>query len=207
MSDDVSGSLGLSVSRETKEMLDVYTQMLHKWNSSINLIAQSTVKNMYQRHVLDSLQILEYSGLPLGLWADFGSGGGLPGLLVAINAKATGKHRSVILVESDQRKATFLREVVRVLGLDAEVISRRVEDISPISANVVSARALATLEQLCGFAATHLAVGGMGVFHKGENRAEEILAARRSWNFDMSEVPSVTNPNAAILYVRDIRHA
>ena len=207
MADDVRGNLGLSVSRETREMLDIYAQLLQKWNPSINLISQSTIKDLHERHLLDSLQIIELAELPMGLWADFGSGGGLPGLLVAIDAKVSAKDRSVILVESDQRKATFLREVIRILALNAEVVARRVEDIGPLSANVVSARALASLEQLCSFAERHLAVGGVAVFHKGEHRSAELSAARKFWCFDLLEVPSVTNPNAAILFLRDIRHA
>lgn len=200
-------NLGMDVSRETEEMLTVYSQMLQKWNPSINLIAQSTVKDLYERHFLDSLQIIARSDLPLGLWADLGSGGGLPGIVVAIDAKTKSLDRPIVLVEADQRKSTFLREVVRVLGLNVTVIAKRIENVSPLSARVVSARALASLEQLCSFSVRHLVTGGVAVFPKGANRGSEVYDARVRWKFDLVEIPSVTNPEAAILYLRDLRHA
>lgn len=197
----------LEVSRETKDFLLEYAGMIKKWNPSINLISKASSNEIYDRHLLDSLQILRSPGIPSGLWVDIGSGGGLPGLVVAIDAKANPKDRPVVLIESDKRKATFLREVVRTLNLNAEVLTMRIEDVTPLSAKVVSARALASLTVLCAHAFRHLAEDGMAIFHKGENRADELRHARDSWSFDLTEVQSMTNPDAAILYLKEIRHA
>ncbi len=197
----------MNVSRETQEMLGKYAEMIKKWNPSINLISRNTTKDMYERHFMDSLQVLEFTGIPLGTWVDLGSGGGLPGLIIAIDAKANSLERLVVLVEADQRKATFLREVIRTLGLNAEVIAKRIEDIPPLSAKVVSARALAPLPNLCALAARHLAVGGIAIFHKGENHSDEISSARKEWRFDLCQAQSITNQKAAILYLKDLSHA
>lgn len=204
---DTSPDPALEVSRETKDLLDQYAEMIRKWNPSINLISKSSLDEVYERHLLDSLQILRGPCVPDGLWVDIGSGGGLPGLVVAIDAKANAQDRPVVLIESDKRKATFLREVIRTLRLNAEVLTKRIEDVPPLSAKVVSARALASLTALCAFASRHLAEDGMAIFHKGENRAAELIIARKSWTFDMTEVQSITNPDAAILYLKELRHA
>jgi 16S rRNA (guanine527-N7)-methyltransferase len=204
---DASHYPPMEVSRETKVLLDRYAEMIRKWNPAINLISKTTTDEIYQRHLLDSLQVLQNPSLPSGLWVDIGSGGGLPGLVVAIDAKVRSSHRWVVLVESDKRKATFLREVIRALDLNAEVITARIEDVPPLSAKVISARALAPLTELCAFAFRHLSKDGMAVFHKGENRATELLVVQESWKFDLKEVQSITNPNAAILYLKEICHA
>lgn len=195
-----------SVSRETSAMLATYSDMIRRWNPAINLVSKLSVGELFERHILDSFQILSNPLIPLGRWVDLGSGGGLPGLVVAIDAKDKSIDRHVVLVESDQRKATFLREVIRTLDLDAVVIADRIEAIEPLSSPVVSARALAPLAELCGFAHRHLVSGGMAIFHKGGSRAAEIDQARAVWNFDLVEIPSVTSPESAILYLRNLRH-
>lgn len=195
-----------SVSRETSEMLATYSEMIKRWNPAINLVSKASIADLLARHIQDSLQILNAPHIPLGRWVDLGSGGGLPGLVVAIDAKGKAIDRHVVLVESDQRKATFLREVIRTLDINAEVIAKRIEVVEPLASPVVSARALAPLMELCGFAHRHLVAGGVAIFHKGSNRATEIDQAKLLWNFDMLEVPSVTNPDSAILYLRDLRH-
>ena len=206
MTDRALDVLISSVSRETHDTLAIYAQMIRKWNPAINLISKTDIGNLYERHLLDSLQILENPNVPSGKWVDLGSGGGLPGIVVAIDAKVKSVDRALVLIESDQRKATFLREVIRQLDLRAEVIVSRIESVQPMYASVVSARALAPIADLCAFADRHLADGGMAVFHKGENRALELAEARNMWHFELTERQSVTNEDAAVLYLMGLRH-
>ena len=141
---------GVNVSRETKANLRKYADLLVKWNQKINLISASTVADLWSRHIVDSAQIYNLCPDAQGIWADFGSGGGFPGLVVAIIAKELNPDLKVVLVESDQRKATFLRTIIRETVLSATVKTERIETLMPIGADVVSARALAELSELLG---------------------------------------------------------
>ncbi|GGL55215.1 16S rRNA (guanine(527)-N(7))-methyltransferase RsmG [Wenxinia marina] len=187
---------GMDVSRETRERLLAYVELLRKWTKRINLIAPSTAGDVWQRHILDSAQLatLHQGGRT---WGDLGSGGGLPGLVVAILQPGC----RVTLVESDARKCAFLQTARRELGLSVEILSCRIEDLAPLGADVVSARALAPLTDLIGFAALHLAPDGIALFPKGRQAAAEIAAARASWDFALTEFPSMTDPEARILKI------
>ena len=129
----------LNVSRETFERLEHYVALLHKWNPKINLVSRGTLQDVWERHIRDSLQVFEAAEGLTGAWVDLGSGGGLPGLVVAL-AQRPGF--SVTLVESDQRKAAFLRTVLRETGSTGTVIAERIEATEPQSAAVLSAPAL-----------------------------------------------------------------
>lgn len=188
------------VSRETLERLDRYVALLTLWNTRINLIAPNSVPDIWDRHIRDSLQIsrLDDGAEP---WADLGSGGGLPGLVVACDQPA----RVVILVESDRRKALFLETVIRDLSLSAKVFSDRIEAIPPLDAQTISARALAPLDLLLGYAAIHLREGGTCLFPKGRNHMDEIEKARQRWTFAMETIQSQTSSESAILRIRDLK--
>ncbi len=140
-------------------------------------------------------------------WVDVGSGGGFPGLVVAICRHNSAFPSRVTLVESDQRKAVFLRESVRELGLSVDVISERIDKVQFLAADVLSARALAPLATLCEYASLHLKAGGTAVFPKGENYQSEVTEALVRWRFSVVATPSVTEPKAAILLLKDITHA
>jgi 16S rRNA (guanine527-N7)-methyltransferase len=191
----------LNVSRETSETLVAYCQQILRWNPAINLIAKSTVDQIWHRHILDSAQIF-----PLGLaeepWLDIGSGAGLPGLVVAILGA-----KNVVLVESDARKATFLRETARVLGITVRVECKRVESLAPMGAKTLSARALASLVDLLPHAHAHLSQDGTALFQKGRAASDEITAARASWRFDCAQIISKTDPEASVLVLRNIQKA
>jgi 16S rRNA (guanine527-N7)-methyltransferase len=193
------------VSRETLERLDIYADLLRKWNPSINLVAKSTLGQLWERHFFDSAQILEVSELREGRWVDLGTGGGFPGLIVAILAANERAGISVTCIESDLRKAVFLQTVIRELGIEATVLSDRIEDIPPLSADVVSARALAPLPQLLGYAERHLAENGKAIFLKGAKVAREMKEALETWSFELDTYPSKTDPEASILKIGDIR--
>lgn len=202
----MSSIAGLDVSRETLERLKAYEALLNKWNPAINLVAKSTIKNAWQRHFEDSAQV--YALAPKVLhWADLGSGGGFPGLVVAILAEEQSPGLRLTLVESDRRKATFLQTVMRELDVQAKVLPQRIEAVDPLQAGVISARALAPLDALLSHAARHLAPGGHALFLKGANHQAEIEAARENWHFSVEISPSQTDSAAVALKIGDLTRA
>lgn len=205
MSDLIEIYEGVSVSRETEADLRAYADLVLKWTKKINLVSSSNQDEIWSRHVLDSVQVALLGGEDWSLWADFGSGGGFPGIVVGIFAKASGK--SVVLVESDQRKCAFLRTCARELKLPVKVIDQRIEEIAPLNADVISARALASLDLLCGFAERHLGQNGICLFPKGRKAEEEIDLARQNWSFSLQSIPSVTAADAQILRLEGLIHA
>lgn len=197
----------LNVSRETEQKLRGLCDLVKKWNPAVNLVAKSTVTDLWQRHVLDSAQIYAFCPQDARSWLDLGSGAGFPGLVVTILADHDRPELAVTLVESDRRKAVFLSEAARTLNLRAKVICDRVELIPPQSSDVVSARALASLTVLCGYSERHLKPDGLGLFPKGASAADEIAEARRHWQFGVESHGSRTDTSASILALKEVRHA
>jgi 16S rRNA (guanine527-N7)-methyltransferase len=164
----------------------------------INLVSAATLKDAWVRHVVDSAQL--WALLPEGAatLTDLGSGAGFPGLVLAI----LGKDRPgfcVHLIESDQRKCAFLREVIRVTGAPAQVHTARIEALEPWPSDVVTARALAPLEKLLPLAAPFLRQGGIALFLKGKSAKDELTAARRWGTFDAEVIPSRTDAQGAVI--------
>lgn len=197
---------GIDVSRETLDALRIFQNLVEKWNPAINLISKADVSDLWDRHIVDSAQVFAQLPPMARRWCDLGSGGGFPALVVAIISKEKAPDLEVVLIEADKRKSVFLREVVRVLGLRARVEAHRIDEVEPQLADVVSARALASVSVLCQFAESHLKQNGIAVFLKGVTASAEIDEARRSWNFDLATVPSVTDSGASILILKEIRH-
>lgn len=198
------GLAGLDVSRETLERLEIYEALLRKWNPAINLVARGTMADAWARHFLDSAQIFVLAPPSAHRWLDIGSGGGFPGMVVAIIAAELRPGLSVTLMDSDLRKAAFLNEVARQTGVKATISAGRVEDLPPIGADVISARAFAPLSTLLSLTERHLSPGGTGLFLKGARHEEEIAQALESFRFDLQKVPSQTDPQAVILSVGGI---
>lgn len=192
------------VSHETFERLQTYEAMLRKWNPAINLVAPSTLGHLWGRHFQDSAQIFTLAPAGAETWADLGSGGGFPGLIVAILAHGAGRKLNVSLVESDLRKATFLGAVARETAVPVNVIAERAEEVPPIGADVVSARALAPLTNLLNLAARHLAPDGLAIFPKGERHAAELTVALEDWRFSYQTYVSTTERGAAIYAIKGI---
>lgn len=187
------------VSRETSERLALFEALLLKWNSRINLVGRNETSQLRRRHVDDSLQLL--SLLPAnGPVVDLGSGGGFPGLVIAI---ASG--RSVTLVEADARKATFLREAARATGAPVEVINDRIEHCGIQNAGIVTARALAPLERLLRLSYPLLSSAGVSFLPKGGNIDAELTAAETGWQMSLKRHPSQTAPDGCILEVRHLQ--
>lgn len=191
----------MTASREAD--LATLAALIRKWNPAINLVAPSTLSDLERRHIGDSLQLADLADKRVGLWLDIGSGGGLPGLVLAIC------HREceIRLVDSDRRKVAFLQTVIRELALEnCTALSSRIEDLPPASAENLSARALAPLVRLMPYLARHLAQNGTAWLMKGRNWQAELEVARETWQFDVVVHPSTTDPASAILAIRDVRH-
>lgn len=186
------------VSRETSERLRIYAELIEKWNPVINLVSRSTLGDLWTRHFVDSAQLYRLAAGDLRNWADLGSGGGFPGLVIAILAAGEGRPLDMTLVESDQRKAAFLATVARQTGLDLTVRAARIEVLEPLGAQVLSARALAPLDQLVQHAARHLSPDGVALFPKGAQHAAELKGALEKARFSYEKVASATDPDAVI---------
>ena len=191
--------LGIDVSRETIAALETYATLLAKWQKAINLVSAATLPDLWQRHFLDSAQLLPL--LPPvsagdGAITDLGSGAGFPGLVLAILSG-----RPAHLVESDQRKAAFLGEVARATGCAdrVKVHAARAETIKPWTAGAVTARALADLSQLLDWSAPFVGPDTVLLFPKGAKADEELTAAERVWKMVTERRRSVTDSTGLIL--------
>jgi 16S rRNA (guanine527-N7)-methyltransferase len=207
LSADKARALKLTpVSRETLKRLELYVDLLLKWQLTTNLIAPSTIPTVWTRHVADSLQLLDLAP-DAKVWVDFGSGGGFPAIPVAC-ALASRPGAIVHLVESNGKKAAFLREAIRVTGAPAQVHAERVEKYTdgPVnSVDVVSARALAPLKVLCDQASSLIQRGAIGLFPKGLDVAAELTEAAKYWNIDATTVASKTSPEGCIVIIRGLK--
>lgn len=188
------------VSRETHDRLERYADILLRWNQRINLVSPHDLPHLWSRHIADSLQLARL--IPSGPTSlvDMGSGGGFPGLVIACATDAR-----VTLIESDQRKAAFLREAARVAGVQVRVCAQRLEvaDVSP--AQVVTARALAPLSRLLEWGTRFLQPDGFCLFLKGRNAEDELTTASADWHMATTRIPSRTNTDGVILELSDIR--
>ncbi|MBX6744392.1 MAG: 16S rRNA (guanine(527)-N(7))-methyltransferase RsmG, partial [Acetobacteraceae bacterium] len=185
------------VSRETEAKLREFLALLQRWNARINLVADREEESLWQRHVLDSLQLAPLLPPDDGPIVDLGSGAGFPGLILALAS-----NRPTHLVESDRRKAAFLIEAARTLGLPlVKIHPTRIEAVTLPPAAVVSARALAPLPDLLRHAHKLLAPGGIALFPKGRTAEQELTAAARGWNMRVERFPSRTDPASTILRI------
>jgi len=206
LSSDKARALHLCpVSRETEEKLDAFIDLLLRWQSRINLVASSTLGELWTRHVADSLQLLPL--VPQSkVWIDFGSGAGFPGIPIAC-AIASTPGAKVHLIESNGKKAAFLREAVRVTGAPATVHQVRAEKYGESCAepvDVVTARALAPLKVLCEQAFPLIARGAVGLFPKGQDVDAELTDAAKYWRLEATKVPSKISPEGSIILVRGL---
>ncbi|MDE4192134.1 16S rRNA (guanine(527)-N(7))-methyltransferase RsmG [Phaeobacter gallaeciensis] len=193
----------LNVSRETLDRLKIFEQVLLKWNPKINLVSRNSLDDLWTRHIIDSVQVFRCV-FPPNHWVDIGSGGGLPGVIVAIMAAEESPNTKVTLIESDQRKSAFLRTAARECGAKLTVISKRIEQADPQNADVLSARALADLSLLLEFSERHLSPTGTALFPKGANWKKEVDNARQRWRFDFEPITSLTEPDAVVLKIEGV---
>jgi len=196
------------VSDDALARLDKFVALLLDWQRKINLVADSTLPNLWTRHVSDSLQLLQLAQ-GAKTWIDLGSGGGFPGLPVACALAGTPDAKAH-LVESNGKKVAFLREAVRITGVPAVVHNERIENFGDSftgRADVVTARALAPLTLLCKQAFPFIAKGAIGLFLKGQDVEAELTEAAKYWKVEAELMPSLTSAEGSILAVRTLRPA
>ncbi len=196
----------VDVSRETLQRLDVFVGLLLDWQTRTNLIASSTVAQLWTRHIADSLQLLALAP-EAKTWVDFGSGGGFPGIVLAC-ALADKSAAHIHLIESIGKKARFLEEAVHRLGLPATVHRTRVENCGDSfgeKPDVITARAVASLKVLCDYAFPLMGPRSMALFPKGQDVEVELTEASRYWNIEAELVPSKTSLEGRIVHVRSLK--
>jgi 16S rRNA (guanine527-N7)-methyltransferase len=181
--------------------LERFRELLTKWQPAQNLVSRETLASFWTRHVADSLQLLPLIRPSDQHFVDLGSGGGLPGIPLALALQ-----RSHVLVESNSRKASFLRAVIRELALPATVDSERIEDfVSRETPDVITARALAPLPALLGLAAPLSGPTTRAIFHKGREYREELQQAAARWTFDVLQYQSAIAPDSVLLEIANLR--
>jgi 16S rRNA (guanine527-N7)-methyltransferase len=195
----------LNVSRETLSRFHIYFQLLKKWQKKTNIVAPSTIGQFWQRHIEDSLRCIHI--LPEKRhWVDIGTGGGFPGLVIAI-ALADNKGSTVSLVDSNLKKCAFLRTVIRETGVSAEVIPQRIEQVihKENAPEVVTARALTELDGLMHLCEPWLSQSTIGLFHKGRDYRRELEKTNGRWTFDLIEHPSEYSAESVILELSNLK--
>ena len=187
------------VSRETIARLEIYADLLAKWNKRINLVGASTIPDLWYRHMLDSAQLHPYIPKDSRKLIDFGSGAGFPGLVLAIMGVP-----DVHLVESNQRKCVFLREAARVTKTHVTIHCVRAESLTPWPTDVVTARALSPLPILLEYAEPFLTPKTICLFPKGRGVNEELTNTQKIWNITFSMLSSMTDPQGTLLRLEAI---
>jgi 16S rRNA (guanine527-N7)-methyltransferase len=202
----VSASLIPGVSRETRSKLDTFAELFLKWAKTINLVAPSTKDDVWSRHIGDSAQIYNLSPRP-GTWIDLGSGGGFPGIITAI-LLSENESGWVHLVESNQKKAAFLRVALASTGARGQVHAVRIEEAAKIipDCDFISARALADLDLLLGYASPWmLGRSSTAFFHKGRDYQAEVDKAHGGWQFDLVKHQSSIQADSVILEINHLQ--
>ena len=187
------------VSRETLARLEAYAELLRQWSARINLVAASTLPDLWQRHFLDAAQLLPLVPVGTRSLVDLGSGAGFPGLVLAVIGV-----RGVELVEADARKCAFLREAARIAAASVAIHNARIESMSPRAADVVTARAVAPLDRLLVLAERFIGERTVCLFPKGERAGQEVADAAHTWKMDVASHDSRTDPRGAILCLTQV---
>jgi 16S rRNA (guanine527-N7)-methyltransferase len=191
--------LGVDVSRETGDRLEALVNTLGRWQKAINLVGRTTMEDVWVRHVLDSAQLKPLIPESAKTLTDLGSGAGFPGLVVA----ALRPDLEITLIEADARKAAFLGEASRRMGLEKppKIVVGRIETVAPAKADVITARALAPLGQLLKWADRHRTDTAICLFHKGKGWQAELTEAMKDWDIAAEPLTSVTDLDAVILRI------
>ena len=187
----------LNVSRETLSQFEAYLALLEKWQRRINLVANSTMVDVWQRHILDSAQLIKFYPPNTKKILDVGSGAGFPGLVLAIMGNV-----EVDLVESDQRKAIFLSTVIRSLGLPAKVHNQRIETLPNLAPDVITARALAPVSKLMKLIENQVSLDTVCLFLKGASVEDELTELQTSSTMVAVNHPSLSGANGVVLELK-----
>ena len=194
----------LNVSRETLNGFCEYETLLSKWNEKINLVSKNTLVDIWERHFLDSGQIIKHVEASGKRWVDVGSGAGFPGLVVALLLRDRKIDCDLVLVEKNPKKGFFLKEVIRKLNLSAEVVNDNIDTLEPLNADILTARAFSELNNLIEIAFRHRKKEGICLFLKGENYRIELDKTLNYWFFDYDIVDSLSSSSGKIIRVKKI---
>ena len=194
----------LDVSRETLDALKYFEDLVVLWNPAINLISNSSISDLWSRHIIDSAQLFLFTLPDEGLWLDVGSGGGFPGIVVSIIAKELAPSLRVVLVESDKRKCVFLRTVIRELGLSVKVINDRIENVKLDDVVYLSARALRNLNSLLFIVENNVSRETVCVFPKGRSYKKELVESQKNWKFDFNLIDSNTSEDSKVIVLKGL---
>lgn len=190
----------LGVARETVSRLSTYVDLLRQWNERLNLVADSTMPDVWRRHILDSAQLVDLIPPESTSIVDLGSGAGFPGMILAILLS----HRPgtfVHLIEATQKKCLFLEEVAAATAAPVKVHWARAEEVENLKTHVVTARAVAPLNRLLGLAYPYFGPGTIGLFLKGKSLTDELTLAAKSWKLDATPILSRSDPSGTVLRV------
>ena len=194
----------LNVSRETLNGFYEYESLLSKWNKKINLVSKNTLMDIWERHFLDSGQIIKHVEASGKRWVDVGSGAGFPGLVVALLLRDRKIDCDLVLVEKNPKKGFFLNEVIRKLNLSVEVVNDNIGTLEPLNADILTARAFSELNNLIEIAFRHRKKDGICLFLKGENYRIELDKTLNYWFFDYDIVESLSSSSGKIIRVKKI---
>ena len=190
----------LGVSHETVGRLELYHEILVKWQSTINLISNQTLHHIWSRHILDSIQLLPHLENNSGAILDIGSGAGFPGMALAISGV-----KNIHLIESDTKKITFLKEVARITNTEVAIHNTRIEMFHVNQkAGVILSRAVTSLDEILSLCESFVSHETKCLFHKGKNWSKEMEEAKKNFQFDEEIIPSLTEPEAVIVKLSHI---
>lgn len=190
-----------NVSRETFKLLKDYEASLAEWQKKFNLVSNSSLEDSWNRHFVDSAQLFQYIPEQAKTLLDFGSGAGFPGMVLAIMAADRTPYLNVKLIESTGKKTLYLNEVKKITGVKVEIINERVEKLPPQKADVITSRAMASLNELLQYTYRFTTPQTVCIFPKGRRYAEEIAEAKKYWNFDCQIHDSLTSLEGKILVI------
>lgn len=194
------------VSRETFNKFEIFIEVLLKWQKSVNLISNSTINTIWKRHFLDSAQLYTYSQDIKGNILDIGSGAGFPGMILAMMG-----NNNVNLIESDQKKCIFMREVARLTNTKVKIYNCRIEDLDYMKPELIISRALAPLSKLIEYVDNHMnknieenKATPKLLFLKGKNYNNEIYDLLKIRKLEIDIFPSITDDFGKVLYIKNI---
>lgn len=189
------------VSRETLLKLRAYEASLKEWQNKFNLVSNSSLEDAWNRHFIDSMQLFKYIPKSAKSLYDFGSGAGFPGMVLAIMASEKTPYLKVSLIESINKKTLYLKHVSEICSTNVEIFNQRIESLPKNKVDVVTSRAMTSLNDLLSYAYPFCKTDTVCIFPKGKKHQEEIDEARKHWQFDCQTNPSETSTEGVILVI------
>lgn len=195
-----------NVSRETISKLEQYAELLKDWNQKMNLVSRNSMEVLWERHILDSMQLINYVSPTIKTLVDIGSGAGFPGLILAILMQEKIPDAKITLIESITKKTVYLKDMCERLKLsNVTVKNERVENLKIAAPEVITARAVAALDILCGYVSKINGNKTESLFLKGQSYKEEIAAAQKNWKFDLEIFPNRYSADGVVLKLSRLR--